>query len=225
MPRSFFITSTGTGIGKTLLTAILCHQLTRAGHDVQALKPIMTGFSYDDPHSDSALILRSLGKLVTHEAIDAISPWRFRAPLSPHMAAWREGGVPALSDVAAFCRQAASRGGITLAESAGGVMAPLDDHHTMRDFCAALGWPAILVAGSYLGSISHTLTALEALAHVPVRAIVVSESETSAVPLADTVRSIRLFARGDIPVYTLPRLPPSERPWEDAPSLVELCQE
>ena len=60
--RALFITSVGTGIGKTLVTTILCHQLTFAGRTVRALKPVVSGFSPDDPASDPALILRSLGQ-------------------------------------------------------------------------------------------------------------------------------------------------------------------
>jgi dethiobiotin synthetase len=71
-------------------------------------------------------------------------------------------------------------------------MVPLDEHHTVRDWIAASGLPAVLVAGSYLGSMSHTLSALEALvrADVPVTAIAVNESEGSSVPLGATLVSL-----------------------------------
>jgi len=56
---------------------------------------------------------------------------------------------------------------VVLAESAGGIMTPLDDRHTMLDVMERLRWPVILVAGSYLGAISHTLSALEVLKNAP----------------------------------------------------------
>jgi len=89
---------------------------------------------------------------------------------------------------------------LTLIEGVGGVMVPLTEQRTVRDWMAALRIPAILVTGSYLGSISHTLTAIEALraASIPIHAIIVSESEASPVPLADTLATIRAFA-GDVP--------------------------
>ena len=67
----------------------------------------------------------------------------------------------------------------------------------------------LLVVGSYLGTISHTLTALAVLRQrrVKIAAIVVSETAASSVPLADQVTSIEHFA-GTVPVIALPRLAP-----------------
>ena len=76
-------------------------------------------------------------------------------------------------------------------------MAPIDDAHTGLDLMARLGHPVILVTGSYLGVLSHTLTALAALRArgIVVRGIVVSESEHD-VGLADTVESLASICRG-----------------------------
>ena len=49
-------------------------------------------------------------------------------------------------------------------EGVGGIMVPLDRKHTVLDWAKALGLPLIVVAGSYLGTISHTLTALRVIA-------------------------------------------------------------
>src|SRR5947209_6393162 len=132
--HKFFITGVGTGIGKTLVTTILCHQLTRAGQRVAALKPIVSGFSPDDPHSDPALILRSLGRSPTPEAIGAIAPWRFAATLSPHRAARQEGRSIDLDEVVAFCRaRDRTDGEFLMVEGAGGVMSPIDPRTTCLD--------------------------------------------------------------------------------------------
>ena len=100
-----FITSVGTGIGKTLVTAILCFQLARSGRTVRAIKPVVTGFSPDDRASDPALILRSLGVVPTPESIAAIAPLRFSEPVSPHLAARREGRTISIDDVVRFCHE------------------------------------------------------------------------------------------------------------------------
>ena len=83
-------------------------------------------------------------------------------------------------------------------------MVPLDGERTVLDVMMALQLPLILVAGSYLGTISHTLTALDALYRRGMRvlAIVVSETPGSTVPLDDTVAAIARFAE---PVIGLPR--------------------
>ena len=221
-----YITSVGTGIGKTLVTTLLCYQMTCARRTVRAIKPVVSGFSSDDPASDPALVLRSLGQVPTPQSIPAIAPWRFAASISPHLAARMEGRTICIDDVAAFCReQALEIDSLLLVEGAGGVMAPIDDAHTGLDLIARLGHPVILVTGSYLGAISHTLTALAALRWrgIVVRGIVVSESEQS-VGLPDTIESLAQFAGVDIPVYALPRLTGGdEEKWCAAPSLMAIC--
>jgi dethiobiotin synthetase len=226
--RGLFITSVGTGIGKTLVTATLCHQLLRARRSVQALKPVVSGFRVDDPAADPCLILRSLGRDPTADAIAAMSPWRFEQPIAPHLAARREGRALVFDEIVGFCtaRVCADHAyDHLLIEGAGGVMAPIEESHTVLDLIVRLGQPAVLVTGSYLGAISHTLTALDVLCArgVVVRGIVVSESETS-VGLDDTIASIRQFAASAPPVYALPRLGGDEmQKWRAAPSLLGLC--
>jgi dethiobiotin synthetase len=212
--RGLFITATGTGVGKTLLTTILCHQLAKRGRSVRALKPVVSGFSLDDPYSDPALILQSLGQKVTQASIAAIAPWRFRAPVSPHLAARLEARAFTFADVAAFCRDPKHTGcDLLLIEGAGGVMSPIDDSHTFLDLMAALAYPVILVTGSYLGAISHTLTAICALKSrdIRIQAVVVSESETSA-GLVETAESLSCLAGAELSLYTLPRIVASAEP-------------
>ena len=104
-----FISSVGTGIGKTLVTTILCRQLTQLGRSVAAIKPVVSGFR-TDLESDPAPILRSLGKKPSLQTISEIAPWRFAQPVSPHLAARNEGGGPSLPEVVAFCRVPTQRG-------------------------------------------------------------------------------------------------------------------
>ena len=80
-------------------------------------------------------------------------------------------------------------------------MVPLDESHTVLDWMSALRIPVLLVAGSYLGTISHTLTALHVLAHrnLDIAAVVVSESSAPGAPLDETVainRALCGFDRG-----------------------------
>jgi dethiobiotin synthetase len=223
--RGLFITSVGTGIGKTLITTILCHQLTYQGRAVAALKPVVSGCSPDDPASDPALILRSLGREPTPTAIASIAPWRFERPVSPHLAARLESRPLAIEEIAAFCDERIDDDVTLLIEGAGGVMTPLDETHTVLDLIVRLGHPAVLVTGSYLGALSHTLTALFALRGngVPVTGIVVSESVEST-GLTETVASLRSFAAGELSVHALPRLEGDDQEkWCAAPSLTGLC--
>jgi dethiobiotin synthetase len=222
--RARFVTATGTGIGKTLVGAALLHQLRAAGETVEALKPVLSGFP--DPRgepSDAELLLRAQGLTPTPERIDAITPWRFAAPLSPDMAAAREGRTLDFDALVAFTRAARERAkGWLVVEGVGGVAVPLDARHTVLDWIAASGLPALLVAGSYLGTLSHTLTAAAALraAGIELAGLVISESSESPVPLAETRAALLRFL-GELPCALLPRLAPGPEPWRSAPPLLD----
>jgi dethiobiotin synthetase len=205
---AIFITATGTDVGKTYVAASLIRHLRQMGRLVDALKPVVSGF--DPEHavaSDPGVLLHALGLPVTMAEIDRISPWRFGAALSPDLAARREGRGIDVDAVVAFCQTAVdARRDILLIEGVGGVMVPLDEQRTILDVMMTLQLPLILVAGSYLGTISHTLTALDALyqRNLKVLATIVSETPGSSVPLDDTVAAIGRFAE---PVIGLPRQP------------------
>lgn len=198
----YFITGTGTDIGKTWLACALLAHWRGEGLATHAVKPVMSGVDDDNlAASDAGQLLIAQEQPVAEAAVAAIAPWRFAPPLSPDMAARREGREIDIDALVAFttdalCRPATTvvseSAAPTLVEGVGGVMVPLDARHTVLDWIAASGLPAVLVAGSYLGSMSHTLTALAALRGrgVPVTAVAVNETPGSAVPLAETLASL-----------------------------------
>jgi len=203
-----FLTSTGTDIGKTFVAVGLIRELRRRGREVAALKPVASGFEeWSAPASDPARLLDALELPSTLDEIARIAPFRYRAALAPMHAARREGRALDYDALLAFCRTELAAAEVLIVEGIGGVMVPLDGSHAVLDWIAELRLPALLVVGNYLGTISHTLTALAALRQrrVPVAAIVVSESGESAVPLAENAASIAAFAHGTT-VLSLPRL-------------------
>jgi dethiobiotin synthetase len=205
---AWFVTSSGTGIGKTLVACALIRQLRRAGRDVCALKPVITGFTGEAAaDSDTARLLAALDRPFDQGNVEAVSPWRFKAPLSPHMAAAREDRALDVEEVVAFCRGADRPGQVLLVEGIGGVMVPLSERHTVADWMGLLGFPAILVVGSYLGALSQALSAAAVLQGRGIRlaGMVVAESEDSPVPLADTVDTLARFM-APAPVAAIPRL-------------------
>ena len=138
------------------------------------------------------MLLNALGLPVTEQEIDRISPWRFRAALSPDLAAEREGRSIDVDTVIKFCQTAIDqRRDILLIEGVGGIMVPLDGERTVLDVMMALQLPLILVAGSYLGTISHTLTALDALFRRGMRVMAIVVSETAGFD-----RAARRYGRG-----------------------------
>lgn len=214
MPRIVFITATGTEIGKTLVTASLARHLVAQGLTVQPLKPVASGvdpaaLEESDPYRLAAALVPA-GAVPEGGLIEAICPWQFEAPLAPHMAAARAGVSLSYSLIEAFVLKSCAESlGTVLVEGVGGVLAPLTEDRTVADLMTAIARhhpvQTVLVAGSYLGTISHTLTALETLnaRRLPPAALVISESEESPVPVHETGEAIAQFA---------PHLPQSHWP-------------
>lgn len=206
---ALFVTGVGTDIGKTWVAAAVIRTLRARGAAVDAFKPVISGFDAARPQdSDAGVLLSALGREPTARAVEAISPFRYAAPMSPPLAAAREGRALVFDAVAGACRarMAAAGGGLLLIEGAGGVMSPLSERATMLDLIEALGAPALLVTGTYLGAISHTLTAIAALRgrSLPITAVAVNESAEPGATLEETCASLRPLAAG-IPVAAVGR--------------------
>lgn len=219
-----FVSAAGTEIGKTFVSCALIHQLRAQKRRVQALKPVISGYdSNDAAASDSGLLLAALGEAPTPDNVARISPWRFAMPLSPHMAAKREGRHVGFAPLLRFCQDAlAVADTITIIEGVGGVMAPLTDQETVLDWMSLLKLPVLLVGGSYLGAISHMLTAADCVRRrdLTIAGIVLSESEKQPVDLLETAESVARFLP-EVKVLTLPRL----KSYQDAPDLTRLVNQ
>jgi dethiobiotin synthetase len=216
---ALFVTATGTDIGKTFVTAGLIRALQRAGRAVDAAKPVISGFSLETLSvSDTGILLGAVGRNLTAREAERTSPWRFAAPLSPDMAAAAEGRSIDFSALLADSRsRIAANSDVLLIEGVGGIMVPLDDRHTVLDWMAALKLPVLLVAGSYLGTISHTLSAVDVLLHrgLKIATLVISETDGSTVGLDSTVATLRRFVPAEIGILALPRLTGHDHPGFD----------
>lgn len=205
MKRAYFITATGTDLGKTWLTAGVAGVCRARGIAVRAVKPVTSGYDPAHPEaSDAGLLLAKVG---AGDTVDNISPWRFAAPLSPDLAAAREGRVIDFDALVGWCRSEIERNaGLLLIEGIGGALVPLDKTHTVREWIAALDIPVVLVAGTYLGALSHTLATLAALsaAGIEPAALVVNESPDSPVGLSATLASLAHHT-GDVPLLAVKR--------------------
>jgi len=207
--QSYFITATGTDIGKTFITAGLIKAARAQGMKVDALKPVISGFYIEKPEaSDAAVLLEALGRKPTRDAYDAISPWQFTAPLSPDMAARKEGRAIDFDALVSLCKEqiSAARNDVLFIEGVGGVMVPINDKTTVLDLIEALAIPVILVSGTYLGAISHLLTALAALASRSIKphVIVLNETPDASVATIDTIETLGSFCK-DSPLAIISR--------------------
>jgi dethiobiotin synthetase len=198
MKRTFFITGTDTGVGKTVLTALLTQFLRQRGVDAAALKPVCSG-----GRADARVLHAAADKVLP---LDAVNPWHFRAPLAPLLAARREGKHLRLSDVVAHVRALQKRFEVLLVEGAGGLLSPLGENFDSRDLMAALGATPIVVAPNRLGAVNHVLLTLDALPRSAAAARVVLMSPRR--PDAAARTNARLLAEFFRPesIFTLPWL-------------------
>ena len=201
-----FVTSSGTEIGKTYVSAMLTRELK-----ARAIKPLVSGFDETTfPESDPAMLLAAMGEEVVFENAARVSRWRFKAALSPDMAAKREGRKINFHELVDECLAAAAKSDLLVIEGVGGLMVPLDERHTVLDWMKVLDarvkLAPLLVVGAYLDTISHTLTTLAVMRaeNLLPRAIVVSEAAPGPVPVEETAETIARFS-GGVPVRALPR--------------------
>ncbi|MCV7381774.1 dethiobiotin synthase [Mycobacterium alsense] len=152
------VTGTGTGVGKTVVTAALACHARRAGIDVAVCKPVQTGTDAGD--DDLAEVARLSG--VTELAGLA----RYPEPLAPAAAAERAGAaLPTLDQLLELVRGLDRPGRLTLVEGAGGLLVELAAAgETLRDVAAKLGAAALVAVTAELGTLNHTALTLEALA-------------------------------------------------------------
>ena len=145
MATQFFVTGIGTGIGKTLISAILVRAL-----NADYWKPVQAGF---ENGTDSDFIENSVSGVVIHPEV-----YRLQMAASPHIAAREEGLEISIENIA---EKMPTKKRNLIIEGPGGLMVPLNRHQFVTDLIQALNIPVILVSRNYLGSINHSLLTSE----------------------------------------------------------------
>jgi dethiobiotin synthetase len=201
--RGFFVTGTGTEVGKTVVAALIARSLVATGARVAVFKPAVSGLdSGGEP--DHALLRRAAASAQTD---DAIAPYRYGPPVSPHLAAELagEGIDPALLLRAA--RAAAAGADHLVCEGVGGLLVPLTLGYLVRDFARDLGLPVVIAANPGLGTINHTLLTIEAARAVGLEVALVAltpwPGDPSVVPRSNRDAIERL---GSVQVEPVPEL-------------------
>jgi dethiobiotin synthetase len=145
--RTIFVTGTDTGVGKTVLTALLTRRLRAHGRPTLAVKPFCSGGREDA----EALSAAQDGEV----PLAAINPWSFRAPLTPLLAARRAGQSISQTEALDFLRQARRQCEVLLVEGAGGLLSPLGEGYSLRELIRGLRGEAIVVCPNRLGAINQ----------------------------------------------------------------------
>jgi dethiobiotin synthetase len=208
MMRTFFITGTDTGAGKTVLTALLAGFFRQQHIRVAALKPICSG-----GRDDARILQAALGGTL---ALDKINPWHFRAAIAPVLAAHREKKSVDFAPVLAHIRAIRRNFDVTLVEGAGGLLSPLGEDFDSRDLISALRATPVIVAPNKLGVVNHVLLTLEALPqNLRARARIV----LMAPPKPDSATALNAGLLEQLSVRNVYRLPWLGQPFSPAASL------
>jgi dethiobiotin synthetase len=156
--RGVFVTGTGTGIGKTVVAAVIARALARDGQDVAVFKPALTGLA-EPGEPDHEILRRAAG---SPQTLDQVAPYRFEPPLSPHLAAQLAGEAIEPAELREAAARAGEEAGALVCEGVGGLLVPLTPGYLVRDFARDLELPVVIAAAPGLGTINHTLLTVEA---------------------------------------------------------------
>ena len=208
--RSFFITGTDTGVGKTIVAGAIAAALRARGMKVGVMKPAETGCREKRGElfpKDAAFLKKVSGSKMP---LDLICPYRFPEPLAPAIAAVRAGVKIDLKLIRKNFEIIRAQSDAVLVEGAGGLMVPLTGKKLYLDLIAELGIPLIIVARAGLGTVNHTLLTVSAARarKIEISAIILNQgrkNKPDAASLTNPETIMRLC--GIRRVYAMPFLP------------------
>ena len=159
--RGYFVAGTDTGVGKTLVSQVLLHDLRGRHATVAGFKPVASGCESTPAglRNADAVALQAAASVALPYSV--VNPYAFRPAIAPHLAAERVGAV---IDCDCIVRGIAAVGAERIVvEGVGGWSVPLNDRHTTADLACMLALPVILVVGLRLGCLSHALLTAAAI--------------------------------------------------------------
>lgn len=188
--KSYFVTGTDTGVGKTMVSAAILEAAASLGKRTLAMKPVASGCDETPEglrNEDALILMEAMSESL---AYDQVNPIALKPAIAPHVAAAQAGRTVTAERLVGFCRGLQMRpADLLLVEGAGGWRVPLNDRETYSAMPGALQMPVILVVPLKLGCINHALLTAEAIrrdgltvagwvANRPVPEIMTCEQET-----------------------------------------------
>ena len=221
--QGLLITGTDTGVGKTFVTCGLAGALRRKGFSVAPFKPAETGCTREEESrrlitADAEMLRRAAG---TKAPLEMICPYPFEPPVAPWVAA-EQVGVTIDPERLEHCyRELAASHDIVLVETAGGILVPLVERFHYADLARLLKLPVLVVIGSKLGAINHTLLTLELLKHSGLAVLTCVLNHPYRGRDSATATNERALGRlVQVPLYVIPNhvggIPPWDNPEFDA---------
>lgn len=176
MSHGIFITGTDTGVGKTLVAAVVALALKKQGCAVGVMKPVETGVPPSKTGQSDAARLRAI--IDGEDQLGAICPYPFALPVAPLAAAQAERQAINPEVIRKIYRLLSDRYDYMVVEGVGGVSVPITPDSDVMDLMALLKLPAVIVGRSGLGGINHALLTIEALRRrkIPVIALILNQT-------------------------------------------------
>lgn len=162
--KSFFVTGTDTGVGKTLVSAAILEAAASLGKRTLAMKPVASGCDETPDglrNEDALTLMEAMSESLPY---DQVNPVALKPAIAPHVAAAQAGRTVTAERLVGFCRGLQMRpADLLLVEGAGGWRVPLNDRETYAAMPVALQMPVVLVVPLKLGCINHALLTAEAI--------------------------------------------------------------
>ncbi len=162
--KTYFVTGTDTGIGKTFVCSSLLSSAKNLGYSTLGLKPIAAGCEETENglRNEDALALQKFSTV--NLSYKETNPFALKEAIAPHIAAEKEELQLSVKDILVHVKKStASFANLCVIEGAGGWKVPINETETMADLALALGFPIIFVVGIRLGCINHGMISAESL--------------------------------------------------------------
>ncbi len=163
MSKSYFITGTDTGIGKTVISIALLESIKHAGKLVCGMKPVASGCYdlADEMVSEDALLIKK------HASIDLpynlVNPLPLKNPCAPNIAAELELQGLEIAPVLKAFNWVSGQCEVLIIEGIGGWRCPVFSDLGMADMVKAMNIPVILVVGIKIGCLNHAVLSVESI--------------------------------------------------------------
>jgi dethiobiotin synthetase len=159
MRPGYFVTGTGTGVGKTLVSCALLHTFNASGKTTVGMKPVAAGCE-NGKWQDVELLAAASTVAAPQELVN---PYALIPPIAPHIAASRTEINIDINAIRQACLRLQKIADVVIVEGVGGFLVPLNEHQDSADMAEALGLPVILVVAMQLGCLNHALLTARAV--------------------------------------------------------------
>ncbi len=173
--KSYFITGTDTGVGKTVVTAAIASLLRKRGIDVGVMKPIASGIAQKTGFRSSDVeLLHEASKV--NDSDETINPLFFPLPVSPYDACKALGMKVDMEIVFEKFEYLMKSHQILLVEGIGGIMTPIKMNYFVADMIKQMGLETIIITRSTLGTINHTVMTVEMCKkyRIPIKGLIIN---------------------------------------------------